>query len=261
MLKIPCRAHIALVGLAVAASGAVGCSLSNQETPGLSGPSEFGTSIVLAATPEVLPQDGVSQSVVTATARDTAGRPMKDVAIRWSALTSDPNTIPASTVALSATTSYTDASGHAAVIVTAPQTPTQAPVTPNTVTVQAAPVSPDSSAAFVRFVTIRLQTPAGIPPATIGLVPKFTVKPSDPRAGVEVSFDATASTTKAGTVITTYAWNFGDGVTDVTSTPTTSHVYTEGRIYPVTLTITNNVLVAPNEYESAQVGRSLTVLP
>jgi len=260
MLKIPCPAHIALVGLAVAASGAVGCSLSNQETPGLSGPSEFGTSIVLAATPEVLPQDGVSQSVVTATARDTAGRPMKDVAIRWSALTSAPDSIPA-TVALSATTSYTDANGHAAVIVTAPQMPAQAPVTPNTVTVQAAPVSPDSSAAFVRFVTIRLQTPAGIPPATIGLVPKFTVKPSDPRAGVEVSFDATASTTKAGTVITTYAWNFGDGVTDVTSTPTTSHVYTESRIYPVTLTITNNVLVAPNEYESAQVGRSLTVLP
>lgn len=259
MLKIPCRAHIALVGLAVAASGAVGCSLSNQETPGLSGPSEFGTSIVLAATPEVLPQDGVSQSVVTATARDTAGRPMKDVAIRWSALTSDPGSIPA--VALSATTSNTDASGHAAVIVTAPQTPAQAPVTPNTVTVQAAPVSQDSSAAFPRFVTIRLQTPAGVPPATTGLLPRFTVKPSDPRAGVEVSFDATTSTTKVGTVITTYAWNFGDGVTDVTSTPTTSHVYTEGRIYPVTLTITNNVLVAPNEYESAQVGRSLTVLP
>ena len=263
MLKIPRCAHVALVGLAVAVSGATGCNLSKQETPSLTGPSEFGTSVVLAATPEVLPQDGASQSFVTATVRDTAGQPMKDVVIRWSAVTSDTNSVPAS-VALNATTSVTDANGRAMVVVTAPQAPAQAPVTPNTVTVQAAPLSLDSSASFVRFVTIRLQPPANLPPATTALVPRFTVKLSDPHAGVEVSFDASTSTTRERTVITTYAWNFGDGVSEVTSTPTTSHVYTEARTYPVTLTITNNVLIdpaVPDKYEHADVARALTVLP
>src|SRR5690348_3387613 len=127
MLKIPHCARVALIGLVVAVSGS-GCSLSNQETPSLSGPSEFGTSVVLAASPEVLPQDGASQSFVTATVRDSGGQPMKDVVIRWSALTSDTDSVPAS-VALNAPTSVTDANGRATVVVTAPQAPAQAPVT------------------------------------------------------------------------------------------------------------------------------------
>lgn len=262
MRKISPCARVALVGLAVAVSGAAGCSLSNQETPGLSGPSEFGTSVVLAASPEILPQDGVSQSFVTATVRDAAGRPQKDVVIRWSAVTSDTASIPAS-VALNATTSTTDADGKAMVVVTAPQMPAQQPVTPNTVTVQAAPLSVDASASFVRFVTIRLQPPANLPRATSVLVPRFVVTPAQPRVGIEVRFDASASTTKEGTVITTYTWNFGDGTSDTTSTPVTNHVYTEARVYPVTLTITNNVVVDPAVplYESAEIGQTVTILP
>jgi YVTN family beta-propeller protein len=48
-------------------------------------------------------------------------------------------------------------------------------------------------------------------------------------------FDASASTVPYGT-ITNYAWNFGDGTTANTTTPTTSHVYTTGG--PVTATVT-----------------------
>jgi hypothetical protein len=234
--------------------GSVGCSVSKQDVPALTGPSEFGTSIVLSASPEVLPQDGVSQSRVTATVRDTAGLPKRDVVIRWSALTSDSDSIPTS-VALSATVSKTDAVGYATGVVTAPRRPAQRPVAPDTISVQAAPESGDAAAAFVRFVTIRLQPPTDTPPATFGLVARFTVTPTQPRVGADVTFDASASTTLDNTVITKYEWSFGDGTGDITTTPTTSHVYTEDRVYPTTLRITNNV------GSSQTVGRSLTVLP
>jgi PKD repeat protein len=248
MFKILRPAHVALVGIVVAAIGAAGCSVSEQQVPSLTGPSEFGTSIALSAGPEILPQDGVSQSFVTATVRDTAGRPQKEVALRWSAITSGTN----APVALNTTTSLTDAKGEATVVVTAPRMPALQPFTPETITVQVAPVSGDAAAAYTRFVTIRLQPPAT---ATNVLAPRFTVTPVPARVGVDVRFDASASTTPEYTVITRYVWNFGDGAGDVTSTPTTSHVYTEERVYPVTLTITNN---AGN---SAQVGQSLSVLP
>ena len=44
---------------------------------------------------------------------------------------------------------------------------------------------------------------------------------------------------KYGT-ITSYAWNFGDGVTATTATPTTTHTYATGGNYPVSVTETDS---------------------
>src|SRR4051812_46097555 len=87
---------ITLMGTIGAVLSAGGCSVSKQDVPSLTGPSEFGTSVVLNASPEILPQDGASQSLVTATARNTAGQPINGLVIRWSAITSDTDSIPSS---------------------------------------------------------------------------------------------------------------------------------------------------------------------
>lgn len=64
--------------------------------------------------------------------------------------------------------------------------------------------------------------------------------------GVQITFDA--STSIAGTTtldtgnanITQYQWNFGDGGTATTASTTTSHTYTYGGTYRVTLTVVNS---------------------
>ena len=53
-----------------------GCSLENGEAPAVTGPSEFGLSVTLTASPDLLPRDGTSQSLVTVTVRDEASRPV-----------------------------------------------------------------------------------------------------------------------------------------------------------------------------------------
>ncbi|PYR68210.1 MAG: hypothetical protein DMF88_10105 [Acidobacteria bacterium] len=64
----------ALVAAAAMTLGA--CSLDKQEMPGLAGPSEIVTSLSLTASPDQLPRDGSSQSIVTITARDANGQPL-----------------------------------------------------------------------------------------------------------------------------------------------------------------------------------------
>jgi YVTN family beta-propeller protein len=52
------------------------------------------------------------------------------------------------------------------------------------------------------------------------------------------SFDASASSSPVGS-IATYAWDFGDGTTESTASPTTGHTYSSTGTYTVTLTVTN----------------------
>jgi YVTN family beta-propeller protein len=68
-------------------------------------------------------------------------------------------------------------------------------------------------------------------------VASFTVTAG--AAGSATSFDASASTVAYGS-ITSYAWNFGDGGTAATSTPTTAHTYAAAGTYTATLTETDS---------------------
>ncbi len=61
----------------------------------------------------------------------------------------------------------------------------------------------------------------------------FTTSGTDP-----VSFDASGSISPVGT-ISSYVWDFGDGTTLTTTSPTVNHVYTAQGSYTVTLTVTN----------------------
>ncbi len=69
-------------------------------------------------------------------------------------------------------------------------------------------------------------------------------------------FDASKSTGSEGSAITKYEWNFGDGVSETTTTAATSHVYSTAKEYTVTLAVvdahgltsastSNNIIVTP----------------
>jgi gliding motility-associated-like protein len=89
--------------------------------------------------------------------------------------------------------------------------------------------------------TISCVTPCSVPTAVINDASQLNLcnsaaqNPSSPT----VSLNASNSTTPSGT-ITTYSWNFGDGTTQNTSSPTTTKNYTTPGIYPVKLTVTNS---------------------
>ena len=56
--------------------------------------------------------------------------------------------------------------------------------------------------------------------------------------GQTITFDGSSSTSPYGG-IATYAWNFGDGTTQTTTTPQVSHTYSGNGTFTVTLTVTN----------------------
>ncbi|HZU70730.1 MAG TPA: PKD domain-containing protein [Ktedonobacteraceae bacterium] len=57
--------------------------------------------------------------------------------------------------------------------------------------------------------------------------------------GYYVGFDASGSTSDPSTSIASYSWNFGDGSTDTTYTPSEYHYYNSSGPYTVTLVVTD----------------------
>jgi PKD repeat protein len=236
------------VVLAVVAMS-IGCTMKKQETPELSGPSEFGTSIGIAIAPDVLQQDGVSQSTVTVTARGPNGAPVANLAlraeIRVGGVLQDFGTLSARTV-------VTGSDGRAMLVYTAPPSPPISVDDGTIVDIGITPVGTDFNNTTTRFASLRL-VPRGIivPPA--GLAAAFTVTPASPTAGQTVLFDASSSQAPANNPIASYSWSFGDGRSG--SGRTTSHQYSTPGTYVARLTISDAV------GRSAQVSQSITVSP
>ena len=67
---------LAVVGVLVFSAG---CTVHQTEVPALAGPSEFGSTFRITATPDQLIQDGASQATILVTAFDSTGRPTKGV--------------------------------------------------------------------------------------------------------------------------------------------------------------------------------------
>ena len=233
--RLTTRAAVALLVVA----GAAACSLDNQERPSLSGPSELGLSIAMTASPDQLPRDGSSQSVVTLTARDPAGRPVAGQRLNLSMPVNAP-----SGATLSATDVVTNANGQLSFAVTAPVAGSI-----GNVVILATPLGNDANNATARTISISAIPSNGAPPT-----PAFTITPAAPEVGQVVTLDA-SSTTDEGRACTdqcTFAWDFGSEGTAVGRIIT--HVFQAGGPYVLTLTVTDGA------QSIATLQRTITVL-
>jgi hypothetical protein len=222
-----------------------GCTMKNQEAPPLMGPSEFATSITITVSPDVLTQDGASQSLVTITARDENGNPLRNLSLRAETFV---NGARVDFGSLSARNLVTDANGRATLVFTAPASPSGPGVDfGTTVQIVVTPVGTDFGNSMARLATIRLVPPGSVVPPD-GLRPRFTFEPTEPTDHQDVFFDACNDEPQtpqpppcapANNPIATYSWDFGDGSTG--SGPQATHAYAVPGLYNVTLTITDFV--------------------
>ncbi len=221
--------------LALTAAGIAGCTTQSQDTPPLTGPSEFGTSITLAVNPDVLRQDGVSQSLVTITARNQNGQPLPNLPVRAEITV---NGIIADFGTLSAKNLVTDASGKATLVYTAPASPPFSSDPGTIVQIAVTPSGTDFGNAMARVVSIRLVPPGVVvPPGSLSAV--FTFTPTAPTEDTDVLFDATGSiAANPNITIASYSWNFGDGRTG--SGRQVAHSFDAGN-FTVTLTIADAI--------------------
>lgn len=201
-----------------------GCTVEDGSAPNLTAPSEFALSVAMSATPDRLPRDGSSQSVVTLTVRDAAGRPVSGQRL----------TLSSTAGSLSASSVTTGSGGEATFTFTAPPSGTVG----NAAIIRVIPVGSDASNAAPRDLAIGFTGNANQTRPTFGS-PAFTVTPTAPQTGAPTRFDASATMDEGVACLDacTYLWNFGDGSTG--SGRIVTHTYTAGRIYTVTLVVTD----------------------
>ena len=220
---------------AVAAALTLGsaCTMKNQEAPPLSGPSEYATSIAISTAPDILTQDGASQSLITITARDTNSAPIRNLSMRADITVGG---VHADFGSLSARNLVTGSDGRASLVYTAPAAPSVSVDNGTIVDIVITPVGTDYGNTTSRTASIRLVPPGSVAPPD-GLKPNFTFTPSAPVDSQTVLFDASGSTSAAGNPIVSYSWNFGDGGRG--SGVTAGHSYTAAGSYVATLTISD----------------------
>jgi PKD repeat protein len=229
------RALRACVILVVAAVLAAGCTVKKSTPPPLTGPSEFGLSLSLGANPDVISQDGHSQSVITIQARDANGAPVQNLVLRLDIAV---NGVVGDIGSLTTKSPVTASDGRAVVTYTAPSVADQLS---RTVAILVAPVGTDAgNSSTPRSVEIRLVPTGSVQPPN-DLVAGFTVTPQSPVVSQSTLFNAAPCGSSDATgctrgSIVSYAWDFGDSTTG--SGQVASHVFTRPGSFAVTLTVT-----------------------
>ena len=216
------RFNWARVGTALCAVVlAAGCTVSEQEAPPFSGPSGFGLSFTLTASPEILPRDGVSASTIRVEAR-----------LQNEPYANQPLVVTTTAGTLSQSQVTTDASGRASFVFTAPSV--NEPVSQVTIFITA---GQNGDLASARSDSVRI--------AVIGPdvpVAAFTTTPSTSAPGAPfyslITFDASNSTLGGSPCGSgcTYAWNFGDGSS--ANALVVQHQYSNSGVFNATLTVT-----------------------
>jgi PKD repeat protein len=223
-----------MLGLALVLTA---CTVHKTETPALTGPSGLGSNITVAVSPDVLSQDGASQSLVTITAIDNVGQPLRNASMRADIAVGG---VLTDFGRLSARNIVTDASGRASLIYTAPPAPAIIVGNGTKVDIQITPLDGNFDNANPRVASILLVPPGIIPAPVSPLIPSFTV-PSlnvgDPGVFSAVVVDSKGA--NAVFQVASFQWNFGDGGT--ASGQSATHTYTRIGTFPVTLTITDSL--------------------
>lgn len=244
MSTIPARAFT----LTIAAALASACTLQDIEAPSPTGPSTLGVSLNVSASPDILPEDGASQSVIRVLALGPDGQPVPNVPLRIDMAV---GSIIVDYGQLSARNVTTNANGEATVVYTAPVSPQPGTDFGTVVDIQVLRVGGDFGSVVGTGVSIRLvpETTAQTPGAP---QPNFFFTPAEPRAEQQVQFDASASDDPDG-IIVAYSWNYGDG--DIETGVVQQHDFASAGTYLVTLTVTDN------QGKRASLTKAITVAP
>src|SRR5262249_15640920 len=223
------------------------------EVPAITGPSGLGTNITINVSPDVLTQDGLSQSLVTITALDSNGQPKPNVPFRA-------DISVAGSVAdfgrLSAKNLVTDQTGRAALTYPAP--PARAVVVGGgtRVDIQITPVGGNFDNSNPRVASIML-VPPGIIIASSTLVPDFSAPSAN--AGDAAVFTGTATDPgNSGAVAVQFSWSFGDGSA---TGQTVTHAFATAGTKLVMLTITDNLGRTASVTKAVPVGAPQGVVP
>ena len=238
------------VAAAVALSG---CTVKKTEAPEITGPSELGLSLELRVSPDVLNMDGVSQSTLTITSRDSNGKIQPNVDVRVEAIAG--GEIVDVFGRLSTKNVKTGGDGRATLTYTAPNSASSQNSDPGLgITLAAIPAGYDFHNAVVREVLIRLVPQGILLPQPFSPVARFSVSPSNPGEDQDVIFDGSGSTascipdpadpnnaskcTPTSGAITSYQWDFGNGQT--ASGPRVTTRFPTRGTYNVRLVVTND---------------------
>lgn len=224
---------VALVGVAALSAG---CMMKKQEEPPLTGPSELGTSLAIAISPDVITQDGASQALVTVTARDPSAQPIRNLSLNVEILFGGVRTDFGS---LSARNLVTGSDGKATTVYTAPPAPAGPSSDSGTVVdIGVTPIGTNFGNALARTASLRLVPPGVVVPPDL-LTPNFTISTTSPTDNQAVLFTACAvsACAPANNPIVSYDWDFGDGGTG--SGKVVSHAYSRAATYVVRLTVTD----------------------
>jgi len=213
------------VAALLAAVALTGCGIDKQTAPSPIGPSEFGLSVTMTASPDQLPRDGSTQSVVTITVRDSSGKPVSGQRLSVSL----PTNAPAGAT-LSQSEVTTGSNGAATIAVVAPETGSV-----GNVVITATPVGTNFDNAVARTISIGVIPENSAPP----IVGPFTVNPSSPEVGALATLTAGAATDEGVSCASTcsFSWDFGDGSTATGQVVT--HTFTQVGDYSVALTVTD----------------------
>ena len=137
-----------------------GCVLTGTTAPPLTGPSELSLSLLLAAAPDTLLQDGSSRSRVSVTARDAKAQPVPGLRLT---IDVDGDELAVDSGRLSQRTVTTNDDGQASLFYTAPKSPPGASSASRTVAIVVTPIGTNHANAVPRSVFIRLLPPSAIP--------------------------------------------------------------------------------------------------
>jgi PKD repeat protein len=88
---------------------------------------------------------------------------------------------------------------------------------------------------------------------TVGVMAAFTFSPSAPNPGDVVTFNATASYSRLGTIVS-YTWDFGDGNITMVDVAVITHAFSTGGSYDVNLTVTDETGLNGSVVHTINVG-------
>lgn len=230
------------------------CTVHGVDVPPLAGPSEMALSVSVTAIPDMLAQDGASQSAIAVLVVGPDGKGVAGQTLRIETLVDgsmqDFGLVSARSV-------VTNADGRATVTYTAP------PPGPTTggigtlVTIVATPYGNNFMNTNMHAADIRLHPPSVVLPPASAPRARFAVSPTPVTAGVAAIFDAgsscaTQSTCASTSGITNFAWSFGDG--SFANGQTTSKTFAASGTYNVSLTVTNDRGLSTTESQSVTVS-------